>query len=729
MPRKLQKLLLFFLRSIWLGLLVWGTAEVLVSLSDLLVKPPHRAIENQLTDLAFQVRVTNPHFNLVTPEDVVIIDIDDLSIERLGRPQLWPRLYDARAIAQVAAGNPAAIGIDYLYTEADTLLPIHSELLIRAGISQHKDVMQALSTDDTLAHVIAQAQMVYLSMFDDGASDPDQAVGLARQLPADLNAMPDAPTLRNPQLPLQAFYAGARATGTISMPSELDGTVRHYQVLNRLNPSHFTANFPVYMAIDAYAFNADELHIKPDGLHAIDQPFIPLSSNGQFRINWCGDEDPIRYISFYKVVEGLIPPEFFEGKFVFFGTSASGMHDLKTVPSRTDKIPGVEVHVHAFLTIVNAAWFTEISKEQARFWLLALAVILSGLMLLLRPLAGFFAAVALIAGQALYFVMVLVPVKALVIPIVSLFLVTLLSHIYAALYIYFVRERRVRKIRSAFASYVPPEVVRRIVADTRTVKLGGQSMRLSVMFSDIRGFTSYSEQLEPEAVVAFLNEYLNTMTNAIFKHKGTIDKFVGDAIMAIFGAPMHLANHATLACAAALEMRTALTVFNAELRNKARQPVAMGIGINTGDMTVGNIGSKQRFNYTVIGDSVNVAARLEALTKFFDHDILVAHDTLLACEPNRFVFRLMGRVRLQGRAAFTEVYGLMGTIDHAPSPINLDRWHTALDHLFNNRLDLAETILTTLAQDVPTDVPTQRCLDLIAKLKTEGGDPVFAPGK
>lgn len=729
MSRQLRKLLIFCVRSIWLGLLVWATAEAFVSLSNLLIKPPHRAIENQLTDLAFQVRVKNPHFNLVSPDDIVIIDIDDVSIEHLGRPQLWPRLYDARAIAHVASGNPAAIGVDYLYTETDSLLPIHSELLLRAGILQHEQVIQALSTDDTLARVIAQAQMVYLSLFDDDANDPDHAVELARLLNAEPDAMPFAPTLRNPQLPLETLYSGARATGTISMPSELDGTVRHYQVLNRLNQTNFTANFPVYMAIDAYAFNENELLIKPDGLYAIDQPFIPLTANGQFRINWGGAEDPVRYISFYKVMEGLIPPEFFEGKFVFFGTSASGMHDLKTVPFRTDKLPGVEVHVHAFLTLINAAWFTEITIEQARFWLLALAIVLSGLMLVLKPMAGFFAAVALIAGQALYFVMVLVPVKAMVVPIVSLFLVTLLSHIYAALYIYFVRERRVRKLRSAFASYVPPEVVRRIVAEARTVKLGGQSMLLSVLFSDIRGFTSYSEQLQPEAVVGFLNEYLNTMSDAIFKHKGTIDKFVGDAIMAIFGAPMHLANHATLACASALEMRSALVAFNSELRDKQRAPVSIGIGINTGVMTVGNIGSKQRFNYTVIGDSVNVAARLESLTKFFDFDILVSHDTMLACEPNRFVFRLMGRVRLQGRAAYTEVYGLIGHVDNAPSKVNLKQWHEALDYLYTNRLEEAQSIFAAIAADVPTDVPTQHCLALIAKLTAEGGEPVFMPGK
>lgn len=729
MSQQLRRLLKFCVRSIWLGLLAWITTETFVTLSNSLVKPPHWALENQLADLAFQVRVSNPRFNLVTTDDVVIIDIDDVSIEHLGRPQLWPRLYDARAIAHVASGNPAAIGIDYLYTEADSLLPIHGELLKRAGVAQHKDALNALRTDDTLAHVIAEAQVVYLSMFDDDANDPGETVEISRVLIADNEALPSAPVMRNPRLPITLLNKAAQATGTIVMPSEFDGTVRHYQALSRLSETTFTANFPVFMAIDAYAFNDDELHVRPDGLYAIDQRFIPLNTNGQFRINWGGADDQVRYISFYKVIEGLIPPEFFSGKFVFFGTSASGMQDLKTVPYRIDKLPGVEVHAHAFLTMINGAWFTEITTDQARYWFLALSVILTGLMLVLRPLAGFLAALVLIAGEALYFVMVLVPVKATVVPIASLFLLTLLSYIYAALYIYFVRERRVRKLRSAFSSYVPPEVVRRIVAEGRAVQLGGQSKHLTVLFSDIRGFTSYSERLEPEAVVSFLNDYLNAMTDAIFKHSGTIDKFIGDAIMAIFGAPMHLNNHATLACAAALEMRAALKTFNIELSEKQRDSVAMGIGINTGEMTVGNIGSRQRFNYTVIGDSVNVAARLESLTKFFNVDILVTADTMQACTPSKFVFRLMGRVKLQGRAAFTEVYGLVGRMEDTYTGVNLNTWHEALEHLFHNRLDQASNLFESIANEVPDDLATRRCLELISRLRTEGGEPVFAPSK
>ena len=727
MPRGVRRFVRWVLRSVVLGLVCWASAEAAVYLSNRLAKPPLRGFENQLTDLAFQTRTLNPAFTDLTPDDVVIIDIDDASIAELGRPQQWPRLYDARAIAHVAAGNPFAIGIDYLYTEADSLLPVYGELLNRSGFSRADSILSAMRTDDSLAIAIRSAGNVYLALFDNETGSGNSGYAHLRRLSAEGETLKNAPILNDPVLPHTPFAAAARANGTIAMPSENDGTVRYYQLVSQAGDG-FVANFPFYMVTDAFGFTDEELSVGSDGIYALDKLLVPLRADGSFRINWGGAENSIRYISFYKVVQGLVPPEFFENKFVFFGTSASGMQDLKTVPPRFDKMPGVEVHVHAFLTLVNRAWLDEIDDREARLGLIIAAIVLAGLMLVLRPLGGFLAAIVLIGAELFGFVLYAMPVKMTVFPIVTLMIITLLAHIFSALYIYFVRERNVRKLRNAFAAYVPREVVKKIAAETRQVQLGGQRMELAVLFSDIRGFTSYSEGLEPEAVVAFLNDYLSRMTEVIFTHKGTIDKFIGDAVMAIFGAPLRLKNSSANACDAALGMLDALNGLNEELTKAGKQRVEIGIGINTGDMTVGNIGSRQRFSYTVIGDAVNVAARLESLTKFFGQSILVSEETARQAGLDRYRFRLMGPVRLQGRSGATRVYALLGTAA-AATDFPFDQWNAALNALDDGRFSDARERLERIVGEYPDDLAAQQNLARCTESITAGETVVFTPSK
>lgn len=727
MPYRFKRILRWIGRSIVLGLICWGSAESAVYLSNLLAKPPLRGLENQLTDLAFQSRTINPAFTDLTPEDVVIIDIDDASISELGRPQQWPRLYDARAIAHVAKGRPLAIGIDYLYTEPDSLLPIYTQLLGRSGYTSPDSILNALRSDDSLTVAIRDAGNVYLALFDNETGSDSSVFGRLRRLSAEGETLTNAPVLHAPVLPHVPFADAARANGSIAMPSETDGTVRYYQLVSRAGDG-FVANFPFYMVTDAFGFTDEELSVGRDGIYALGQLLVPLRPDGSFRINWGGAENSIRYISFYKVVQGLVPPEFFENKFVFFGTSASGMQDLKTVPPRFDKMPGVEVHVHAFLTFVNRAWLDEVDDREARLGLIVAAILLAGFMLLLKPFAGFLTAIVLITAELFGFVLYFMPVKMTVFPIVTLMIITLLAHIFSALYIYFVRERNVRKLRNAFAAYVPKEVVKKIAAETRQVQLGGQRMELAVLFSDIRGFTSYSEGLEPEAVVAFLNDYLSRMTEVVFAHKGTIDKFIGDAVMAIFGAPLRLKNPSVRACDAGLAMLSALDELNRELEQAGKQRVEIGIGINTGEMTVGNIGSRQRFSYTVIGDAVNVAARLESLTKFFGQTVLVSEDTARQAGFERYRFRLMGPVRLQGRSGATKVYALSGAAG-GTTDFPEERWNAALNALDDGRFDEARNELEQLAELFPDDLPLRRNLERCKESTLSGEPAVFTPSK
>lgn len=669
-------------------------------ISNNMLRSPLESMENQVTDLAFHVRKQNDRFKKVSPEDVVIIDIDDASIKNLGRPQLWPRSFDARVIDYVSSGKPRAIGIDFLYTEPDTLSPEYNRMLAERGFTNAQAITDAMSTDGILSEAISNAGNVYLSFFDD---DSEGATGVAessdhifrtfdRFKPGDIQFH----KITKPVLPTRDFGEKAKAVGSIAVPTMQDGTVRHYRLFQQLNdsigPPRLIANFPFYMVLDELGVKEEQVVISSDGVDVGGITKIPMRTDGSFRINWLGTEDKIRYISYYKVWDELVPAEFFENKFVFFGTSASGLQDLKTVPSTEDKMPGVEVHVQAFLNMMNEAYLNEYTEKDMMPWFALVSILLVFIFLLTRPLLGFILAVVLYFGERFIFELYVIPKYNIMFPITTLMLLTLLTYLLASLYTYFIRERRSRQMKNAFGTYVSPEIVERIAKDPGILQLGGEKKLLTVLFSDIRGFTTYSEQFDPQKIVAVLNNYLSAMSEIIFRHKGTIDKFIGDAIMAIFGAPIPQVDHADRACRVALDMIDDLKKFNAEEEAKGRPPLIIGIGVNTGEMIVGNIGSEKRFDYTVIGDAVNIGSRLEGLTKFFGVDVIVSDYTVKACQTDEFRFRILGSVIVKGKDEPVKVYELRRKPADAETQKQEDVWDDAFLAFRYKELSRAATL-------------------------------------
>lgn len=697
------------LAAIVLAAITLGIAVGMDWVSSNMVRSPLEGARHQIMDLAFQVRSHNPLFNTVSPEDIVIIDIDDASIEELGRPHLWPRGYDAMVIDYLSSGNPKAIGIDYLYPETDELPMAYAQMLEQRGFSNGMEILQAMSTDEMLAESIALSGNVYLSVFNDDAAGPDSTAENIEQLrlvhlPVDFE---HGIRLTRPVLPIAPFLSASKGVGCISMPSMNDGSVRFYHAVNRWpNGDHlYLPNFAVHMVKDAVDtlsnmhWSWEKTSMTLGGSIA-----IPLDAHGSFRLNWLGQNDSIRYISYYKILDGRVPAEFFENKFVFLGTSASGMQDLKTIPSRNDKIPGVEVHAIAFLNMVNGAFLKEYTEQDSLVLLYLLAFVLVLFFLLLKPLIGFVVSLALVFGQMLGFVLYVFPTYSVILPIVSMMLITIFAYTAATLYIYFVRERKSRRLKMAFSSYVSPGVVNQIAKDSSVMKLRGQKKTLTVLFSDIRGFTSYSESLEPEEVVQVLNAYLSDMSEQIFLHGGTIDKFMGDGIMSIFGAPLPQKDHVDRACEAALSMRAGLKLFNQKLQLIGDRAFEMGIGLNTGPMTVGNIGSKRKFDYTVIGDSVNLGSRLESLTKYLSVDILVSQSTVEMASGGRFVFRELLPVQVKGKERPVVVYHLVGKAaewTHLKEPLN--RWAEAKRAYSERRPQDCMRILNEIDTTWPND--------------------------
>lgn len=687
-----------------------------------LVTSPVKKLENALYDLGYKSRSINPKHNQIRTDNIVVVDIDNASIRELGRVQLWPRLYDAQVIEKIAAGGAVAIGVDMLYTETDSLPAIYKHMMSAAGIPDSNKVIAALSTDHELANSIAKAQNVYLSFFDDSDSSLQVTESQIEKLRT-IHTTPDKTRRFSkivfPQTPLPAFVDGARAVGSINMPSDLDGVIRDYQLVQQVGPVkdgqiRLVANFPFYMLLDILGINESEISFDGSTMYLMDSFSIPLNKNGAFKINWLGTEETIRTISFYKVLNNVVPASYFQDKVVFMGASASGLEDLKTTPDKDDRVPGVNIHAVGFLNMINQAYFKEFNFGAFLLILLLAMVLLSFVQSSMEPLFGLLFLTAVIVIEILVSILFLFQQLNLIIPLGLLLGSTLFVSILTTTYSYFTEQKQKRQLKYAFGTYVSATVVNKIIEDPKSLMLGGTKKVLSVLFSDIRGFTKYSEKMDPQLVVAILNKYLSAMSEPILNHEGTIDKFIGDAIFAIFGAPLEFSDHADEACEVAIEMIHKLEEVNEWLTSNNFGPLKIGIGVNTGEMTIGNIGSTKRFDYTAIGDSVNLGSRVEGLTKFFNVSILVTEFSKDYCRSDQFLFRPLPATIVMGKQDAVAIFELIdyktNQERHEPYFSIWEQAHSAFQlRQFDQAIELFKQYGAWRTDDTATSIYIEKC--------------------
>ena len=684
---------------------------------------PIKRLDNSIYDLAFQFRTINKNHHFFKPENLVIVDIDNESINELGRVQSWPRLYDAEVIKYIASGHPLAIGVDFLYTESDSLPSVYKQLLKVRGLKNADTVLSALSTDKALARSIHDAQMVYLTLYEDKIKKQDttnlDSVYTHLRL-FDVKSDPDIhlPIFNYPQIPIKLFSIEAKGIGNIGMATDNDGVLRNYEVVKQIDSVHndsiqLLANLPFYMLSDLYGTPDKDISLKNSKLWITDSIYVPINAKGEFRINWLGTQEKLNSRSFYKVYQKLMPAEYFKDKVVFLGTSATGMEDLKTVPHSDDRMPGVEVHATAFLNMANQAYIQEISLKKFFLPILLVSLLMAWLFTYTRPFNALIFLVGILIVEffsALY----LFRDRSLVIPIVALLGGTVITSMLTNTYNYFTERKQKKQLRNAFGTYVSSTVVNKIMEDPKSLMLGGTKKVLSVLFSDIRGFTTYSENMDPQQVVSIINKYLSAMSEPVLAHEGTIDKFIGDAIFAIFGAPLDNSDHATEACEVALEMMIKLKEVNLELIHDGFGPLKIGIGINTGEMTIGNIGSSKRFDYTAIGDAVNLGSRIEGLTKHFNVPILVSHFTKNSCDADRFLFRALPETRVQGKLLSVGIFEMIDfKVNRSKYEPGITLWEKAqvafMMKNFDTALDLFKEYQDIYPNDAPADIYILKC--------------------
>jgi adenylate cyclase len=451
----------------------------------------------------------------------------------------------------------------------------------------------------------------------------------------------------------------AAYVGDIDVPPDTDGVARRAPLIRRFDGHYFPA-FDVQVARAYLGGEAPSLEIASYGIAGLrlGERYIPLDEDGRLLVRH-RRADSFAIVSIADILGNRADPALLRDRVVLVGNTAIGIGDRRVTPYGATR-PGVEVRASIIESLLQG------DALQRPEWMMFLDIAAMGaaalLLIVLLPRFGVAGGGVLAVGALVGYVLLAIYLfrsEGLWLNLVYPTLLVTLLFASATLVEYFFTFSEKRYLKRAFQHYVPPAVVDDLVADAGKLQLGGEKRELTVLFSDIRGFTTLSEAMAPEDLVKLMNEYFTIMTAKVFEQRGSLDKYIGDAIMAIFGAPAAEPQHAALACRSALEMVRALRTLQQSLRERRLPAIDIGIGINTGPMIVGNMGSASRFSYTVVGDAVNLASRIEHLNKDYGTNILVSEYTFDQVKDEFTAAREVDRVRVRGRAQPVRLFELI----------------------------------------------------------------------
>jgi adenylate cyclase len=645
---------------------------LLIGLAALRVADP-AAIEEFRVRTFDTFQVIDPRVKTAKP--VRIVNIDEKSLAKFGQWP-WPRTRVADLVTNLTRLGAAAIAFDIMFAEPDRLNPVAAADTLRGLDEETRAKLRALpSNDDILADAIRQSRVV---LGETGL--PYVLAELDKELPVTGLAMlgedPQRFMLKFPGLlrSTPVLEAAASGRGLLTIRIERDGIVRRAPVIMQAQgvtmPSLSFEMLRVATGSDTIFIKSTDAGIASVAVKGF---AIPTDRNGQLWVHFAA-YDPSIYVSALDVLEGKVDADTIAGRLVLIGTSAAGLLDVKTTPV-SPVMPGVEIHAQILEAALTGGLLSQpLWGPLAEFLsavILGLAVIWFAPMFgpkSLVALGAFFA--TLLVGTSWYYYSqhrLLIDATYPLLSTTAIYLTLIFSS--------FAREQAQRRqIRSAFGQYLSPALVEQLAQAPEKLTLGGEEREMTVMFSDMRGFTSISETYknDPQGLTELMNRFLTPLTNAILDRKGTIDKYMGDAIMAFWNAPLDDKEHQVNACEAALDMLEQVDALNKEREAEAQEgghayiPLNIGVGLNTGTCVVGNMGSDLRFDYSVFGDSVNLASRLEGQSKEYGFPIIVGSTTALAAK-DRFAILELDFIMVKGKTEPEVIYAIAGREDTAQS--------------------------------------------------------------
>lgn len=707
-----------------------------------------QSIEQRSLDLRFELRGQRQH-----DDRVVIVGIDEKTQQAIGSFP-FPRNRYAALVDRLSAGGAHVIAFDATFPLPESNSAVQALEALQQGLGPGppplvlKRILElkgASDQDAILAESLKRSGTVILGhVFLDReqamANDPKVAedyfnIVWAKVLPQVLKVKSKNGRefdLRKAWLEhggtveagveanISKLAESAASYGFININPDPDGTLRHALLVVRYRDQDFFPSLPL-QAIREYEKIPDQdikAFISENGLERIEfgRHLIERCRDGTALINYVGPYGTYAHYSMSDVISGVVPSETFKDKIVLMGATAIGIGDLRNTPFQNSGTPymGVEVHANIIDNLLHSGetgrgFLRRSFREEAidvgfillfglafGFWFSRVKPLYStiSLVLTLAAFAGFVYSSFSHWGQWLSFVIPAGTLAANYAAITSFRMVF--------------EEREKRKIRKTFSQYLSPGVIALIEKDPRKyIRPGGETKELTVMFSDIRDFTTLSEGLTADELVHLLNEYLGAMTDTLFRNLGTLDKYIGDAIMAFWGSPYPQEDHALSACKCALEMVRGLEQLNKKWQEEGRRQIAIGVGLNTGSVNVGNMGSSKRLAWTVMGDNVNLASRLEGLTRLYNVKIVIGEGTWRQVEKD-FFCRELDRIRVKGKLQPVNIYELM---DVAGAESKYETLLAGFDHAMRTyreqKWSESAILFGRLGEAFPEDGPTQ----------------------
>ncbi len=528
---------------------------------------------------------------------IVIISIDEESFRQMDLRWPWPRTVFADLLDRIGKDSPLAVGIDVEFSEK--------------GFTPENDAALA-SAMERYGNIVIPEKLWTEEQNGSPVIRIDQAEDM--------------------------FLSASAARGYVNLPQDSDGFVRRV-ISNTVSEGKKRIPFAFAVAKTA-------------------EPSLVLPEKSPLVINFAGGVKTFLTLSFSKVLAGELGDGFFRDKIVLVGAGYRESGDFLMTPfTGSSGISGVEIHANIVNTLLTNQLITDLPVYADYIIFLVLLGILTVLSVLLKP--GWFSvitggiAVIWFTGSAVLFSRL-----RILVPMADILLMLILVTAGSVIFHYITERNRRREINSVFSRFVSPAVVKQLINTPNLVRLGGEIRTVTLLFSDIRGFTTRSERMNPEEVVNMLNDYFTAMSEVLFANEGTLNKFIGDAIFAFFGAPTGIDNTAERAVRTSLQMREALKELNKKFEMQGKKPIKIGIGLHKGEVLVGNIGSERQMEYTVIGDNVNVCSRIESYTKEAKTDILIS-DTVYQKVKDSVKVETMPPVILKGKREAVTVHKLI----------------------------------------------------------------------
>ena len=687
-------------------LIVLGLSLIIVMEMLYLKKPDFiQNINNSLIDAAFLYRGNTP-----VDERIVIVDVDEKSLQALGQWP-WSRNKIAKVLQNLSDAGAAIIGLDMVFAEKDNSSPVNIAKDINLSVQNLPDY------DQILAQTLASTPTIAGFTFDFERAVPNRAPDTGaiyiQKGKTDHEALPVAKGVIT-NIPL--LQKSAYSSGSFNTVPGTDGIIRYVPLLISYEDSIYpTLSFEILRVL----IGTKKVHIFYDdnGISQINlgEIQVPVNAEGKLFVNYHGGKKSYPYLSAADIYNKHFKASDINGKIVLLGTSAAGLLDLRATPF-TNVYPGVEVHANVMDNILNNDMIMANSSRDMLFTMVAIiiTVIVVALILTFAPPLSAFGLILgfMMAGTAFYYQILFE--KHQLLNYAYPFLSTVFSIFVFTFFKIYSENRQKEMIAAKFAKKVSPQVAAQLLKNPKDVFTTSEE-EITIFFSDIRNFTTISESFEsPKILIEYLNTYMSPMSEIIISHEGTIDKYIGDAIMAYWNAPLRIQNHADKAVHAAIKQIEALQKLNHELQQNAFPPINIGIGIHTGKAIVGEMGSQGRSDYTVIGDSINLGSRIEGLCKPYGAKILISQATKEQL-TQKYRIREVDIVQVKGKHRAIVIYEVLGTGDFTAKEAAVNRYYQYAKRLYKEaRFDEAYKLFEKaygLDQHPLFALYMQRCMD------------------